>query len=292
MSDKWTHIPVLAQEITELLLSDKNGVYIDGTAGLGGHIKYFLSALAPGGKVIGFDVDKNALEMAVKNTADGRFIPVNASYTRIPEELSARGFEKVNGVLFDLGLSSYQLDDASRGFSFNKEAPLDMRFGRGGLSAADVVNTYRVEDLKRIFEDYGEEYAADKASAAIVLARREKKIETTTELAGIISGVIKGRGKTHPATRIFQALRIEVNKEFENVLAIKNILEKTLLPGGRAAVITFHSLEDRIVKRMFKEMDAGGAFKLVNKKVIEPARAEVLANRRSRSAKLRVIEKI
>ncbi|ACC98806.1 putative S-adenosylmethionine-dependent methyltransferase involved in cell envelope biogenesis [Elusimicrobium minutum Pei191] len=292
--NNWTHIPVLTKEIGQMLITDINGVYIDGTLGLGGHTKYLLGLLGKEAKIIGFDKDYNAVKMAEANVADGRLTAINLSYEAAPKVLKDLKIQGgADGVLLDLGLSSYQLDDASRGFSFMGGGPLDMRFDISGQkTAADVVNSYTAEELERIFANYGEETNARNAAAAIVRARVDKKIKTTSELANILAPVLPRRGKTHGATRVFQALRIEVNDELGTVERFIKVLPEVLKPGGRAAVITFHSLEDRIVKNIFKQMSAEGEVKLVNKHVIEPEWEEVKNNRRSRSAKLRVAEKI
>lgn len=290
---EFKHIPILAEEITSLLIRDADGVYLDGTLGLGGHSGYFINKLSPKGFVIGLDKDEKAIEMAKNNVADQRLKTFNLSYVQAKEALSACGVEGVSGALFDLGLSSYQLDDPSRGFSFLRQGPLDMRFDSSkGICAADIVNTYAADKMAEVFKVYGEERNAEKIALAICTARRENKITTTSELAAIIEKVSPRQGKTHPATKVFQALRIAVNDELSCVENVAKILPGILLPGGRAAVLTFHSTEDRIIKYAFKELAASGDFALVNKKVIEPAWAEIKNNPRARSAKLRVIEKI
>lgn len=281
----WTHIPVLAREIKDLLITDVNGRYMDGTLGLGGHSKYLLSFLGADAKMFGYDKDASAIKMAVANVADFRLVTFNKSY------VSAE--EKVCGALFDLGLSSYQLDDASRGFSFMRTGPLDMRFDpAGGMSAEEVVNSLPADDLEKIFVEFGEERNAFKIAHAIAASRRAARITDTLQLAKIIESASPRHGKTHPATNVFQALRIYVNGEFDAVKAIGKTLERVLTRGGRAAAITFHSLEDRIIKNIFKDLAESGGWELVNKKVIVPSRGEILQNPRARSAKLRVIERL
>ncbi|MDR0291233.1 MAG: 16S rRNA (cytosine(1402)-N(4))-methyltransferase RsmH [Elusimicrobium sp.] len=292
-NNNWTHIPVMGMKIAETLLLKKDGAYIDGTLGLGGHTKYFLSLLGPAARVLGFDKDINALRMAVKNVNDARLAAFNKSYEFIPQVLGELGLPGVDGVLLDLGVSSYQLDDGRRGFSFQSEGPLDMRFDTGAkLTARDIVNDYSVRELEKIFTDYGEEPSAAKIALAVFNARRVKPLETTADLAAVINRATPRRGKTHPATRVFQALRIAVNDELGTIERSLKFLPDILNAGGRAAVLTFHSLEDRIIKNIFKQLAADGKIKLVNKHVIEPCFEEVQNNRRSRSAKLRVIEKI
>lgn len=289
----FTHIPILAKEISDLLITDTDGIYLDGTLGLGGHSGILLKKLSEKGRIIGLDKDINAITMAKENVNDKRLITFNLSYTCSDEALKQAGVQGVNGALFDLGLSSYQLDDASRGFSFLRQGPLDMRFDTAQkLSAKEVINTYSADKLENIFTLYGEERNASKIALAICAARRQAPIETTTALAKIVETVLPRFGKIHPATKIFQALRIEVNGELDCVKGVAGILKKILLKGGRGAVLTFHSTEDRIIKFAFKELCQSGDFVLVNKKVIEPCFEEIKSNSRSRSAKLRVIEKI
>lgn len=293
MTQNWTHIPIMAPQIAEFLLLNPNGVYVDGTLGLGGHTKFFLSKLGPQARILGFDKDEEALQMAVARVNDPRLTAFHASYTQAPEELKKLGLNGADGLLLDLGLSSYQLDNPARGFSILHEGPLDMRFDlQNPVSAAVIVNTWGLDDLTRILQDYGEERNALKIALAIMQARREQKIETTGQLKEIVERVYGGkRGKTHPATQTFQALRIAVNRELDTVQEALNTLEHIVKPGGRAAVLTFHSLEDRLVKNRFKELAKGGVWKLINKHALPPEYDEVRQNRRARSAKLRVIER-
>ena len=293
MTQNWTHIPIMAPQIAEFLLLNPNGVYVDGTLGLGGHTKFFLSKLGPQAHILGFDKDEEALNMAVARVNDPRLSAFHASYTQAPEELKKLGLNGADGLLLDLGLSSYQLDNPARGFSILHEGPLDMRFDlQNPVSAAVIVNSWGLDDLTRILQDYGEERNALKIALAIMQARRVQKIETTGQLKKIVEGVYGGkRGKTHPATQTFQALRIAVNRELDTVQEALNTLEDIVKPGGRAAVLTFHSLEDRLVKTHFKELAKGGAWKLINKHALAPEYDEVRQNRRARSAKLRVIER-
>ncbi len=292
MTENWQHIPILAEEIAQLLLQNKSGFYLDGTLGLGGHTKLFLTRLDSKAKILGIDKDSKAIEFAVKRVDDARLITHQGSYLEAPKILKELNLPLLDGALFDLGLSSYQLDDARRGFSFLKDGPLDMRFDNTkGKTAADLINTFTADKLEYIFQTYGEERAAKKIALAICQARREKPFTTTQELAALIEKNIPRFGKTHPATRIFQALRIAVNEELNTVEQAPKMLEEIIKPGGRAAFLTFHSLEDRIIKQAFKEMAKGGKWKLVNKKIINPSFEEIKANSRSRSAGLRVIER-
>ncbi len=290
---QWTHIPILAPQIADLLLTDPDGIYADGTLGLGGHTALFLSRLSPKARVLGFDKDAQALQMAKERINDPRLITFNESYTCLPAELEKLQIPGVKGALFDLGLSSYQLDNPARGFSIINNGPLDMRFDLASpLTAQVIVNTWGLDDLTRILTDYGEERKAGQIALAILNARRNAPINTTEDLKQIVERVYGFRGKTHPATQTFQALRIAVNDELGSVETLLKVLPQIIVPGGRAAVLTFHSLEDRLVKNRFKELAAQGGWKLVNKKVIVPSYQEICQNRRARSAKLRVIERL
>lgn len=291
--NQWTHIPVLAKEAAELLLRKPDGVYVDGTLGLGGHAAYFLSLLGPQARLFGFDKDEEALDMARTRVNDSRLTAVHASYTQAPQLLREAGLDGADGVLFDLGLSSYQLDNPARGFSLLRDGPLDMRFDLSApLTAAQIVNEWPLAELERILNEYGEEKNAHAIAMAIMAARRQGKIETTFQLKNIVESTVRGRGKIHPATQTFQALRIAVNDELGCVQSALGALQELVRVGGRAGIITFHSLEDRLVKNRFKELAAGGEWKLVNKHVLAPQYEEVRANPRSRSAKLRVIERL
>ncbi len=290
---QWTHIPVLASQAADLLLTNPNGVYVDGTLGLGGHAKYFLSRLGSSARLFGFDKDEEALAMARQNVQDARLTAVHASYTQAPQVLKDAGINGADGALFDLGLSSYQLDNPQRGFSLLRDGPLDMRFDLSApLTAATIVNEWGLADLERILTEFGEERNAHAIAMAIMAARRQGKIETTFQLKKIVESVVHGRGKIHPATQTFQALRIAVNDELGCVRTVLEVLQDIVKPSGRAGIITFHSLEDRMVKNRFKELASGGAWRLVNKHVVAPEYEEVRQNPRSRSAKLRVIERV
>lgn len=291
---KWQHIPILAQTIKGLLITDKEGLYIDGTLGLGGHTKILLCALGPKAKVFGFDKDENAILMAKENVADSRLTTFNLSYAECANVLKEHNIKGACGALFDFGLSSYQLDDASRGFSFINQGPLDMRFDtKQTLSAKEIVNTWPADKIEEILINYGEERFASKIAQAIALAAREAPIETTWQLAKIVENVCPRTSKNHPATRTFQALRIAVNDELGEVKKAPKLLSQILLPLGRAAFLTFHSLEDRIIKQALKDLcQDKDTWRLVNKKVIEPSWQEIKQNPRARSAKLRVIERL
>jgi len=286
------HVPVLLAEALELLAVRTGGLYVDGTVGLGGHAAAVLRASAPDGRLLGLDRDGETLEHAKARLAEfgGRVRLEKGDYREIPERL---GSEKADGILLDLGISSAQLDDAGRGFSFQAEGPLDMRMDRsGGPTAADLVNRMRESDLARLLYDCGEEPASRRIARAIVFARERKPITTTTGLADIVRRAAPRRrpGGLHPATRTFQALRIRVNRELEGLGEAFEGAAGCLRPGGRLAVIAFHSLEDRAAKEAFRALAARG-FRVLTKKPVRPGEAEVRANPRARSARLRAVER-
>ena len=285
------HKPVLLEEAVDLLLGGGGKIFVDCTVGLGGHARKILEK-NPEAFLIGIDRDPYALEIAKENLKefDGRFSLYKANYSDFDLVLKEEGIALVDGFLFDLGVSMYQLK-SPRGFSFQRDDPLDMRMDpEDRITAYDVVNRYSEKELERIIREYGEEKKARAIAKAIVLQRSKKPIETTKELVDVILSVLKRRGKIHPATKVFQAIRIEVNRELEH---LKIALEKVptyLRSGGRLVVISFHSLEDRIVKKFFKEHSH--QFKILTKKPITPKREEVMQNPASRSAKLRAGVKI
>ncbi len=306
---EFSHISVLLNECIEALAIKPNGVYVDGTAGGAGHSCEIAKRLADG-RLIAVDKDPDAVR-----TATERLSPypcaqvVKADYSSVKDVLASLGIEQIDGMLLDLGVSSYQLDTAERGFSFHKDAPLDMRMSREGLSAKDIVNTYPSEEIAKILWEYGEERFSRRIADAVVRSRAEKPVETTFELVDIIKSVLPAAAMrdAHPARRSFQALRIAVNGELEQLSGAVTDAFDLLSPGGRLCIITFHSLEDRIVKQQFAGFAKGCTCpsdfpvcvcnktprgRLVYRKPVEPSQEELAANARSRSAKLRVIEKL
>lgn len=265
---------------------------MDGTLGLGGHAEAIVQA---GGRVLGLEWDPDAADRAAARLGTSVDI-VRDSYANLASILESRGMPEVDGLLLDLGVSSLQLDTASRGFSFSKEGPLDMRMSpRIPGTARDLLRTIGERELEQILREYGEEPRARKIAAAIVRGRGETGgdiLESTRALGEFVERLVGRHGRTHPATRVFQALRIAVNGELDNLKKFLEIFDRYLGSGARCAVISFHSLEDRLVKRAFKEKAAGGGLRIVTKKPVRAERAEVLENPRSRSAKLRVIEKL
>ena len=305
------HVSVLLQESISSLNLSENSVVVDATLGYGGHSSNILERISKG-YLFAFDQDSEAIRYSTDRLSSigTNFTIIKSNFVNMKEELEKRGINKVDAVLFDLGVSSPQLDDESRGFSFHNDARLDMRMDRDQkLSAFEVVNEYSEQDLARIFYKYGEDKFSKSVARRIVEYRKEKPIETTLELVEVIkSGVpMKYRINKHPARQIFQAIRIEVNHELDVIEPALSQALELLSVGGRVAVITFHSLEDRLVKNYFKEMtkiddkvkgmpnipdEYLPDFKLVVNKAIIPSDSEIENNPRARSSKLRVIERI
>ena len=305
------HISVLLEESIKALNLKEDSTIVDCTLGYGGHSSYILQRIKRGA-LFAFDQDSEAIRHSTERlkAIGTNFTIINSNFVNLKEELAKRGIEKVDGILFDLGVSSPQLDDASRGFSYHEDARLDMRMNKDNpLSAYEVVNNYEEQDLVNIFYKYGEDKFSKNIARKIVEYRKNKKIETTLELVEIIKSAdpMKERLKKHPARQIFQAIRIEVNHELDVLEPALEQALSMLKVGGRVAVITFHSLEDRIVKNIFKEKckidekvkglpnipdEYLPDFKLVVNKAILPSEEELEKNSRSRSAKLRVIERI
>jgi len=290
------HFPVLLKESVQILSEIKPKLAIDATVGLGGHA-YELLRQNPDLYLVGVDKDEEALERAAQRLKpfEGRFSLYKADYEDLDEVLKQEGLEQVDAILMDLGVSMLQLKTPERGFSFKEDAPLDMRMDQSQrLTAFDVVNRYKEAELFRIIKEYGEERFARQIARAIAKERLKKPIETTAELAAIVERAIP-RGfykKIHPATKTFQAIRMEVNKELEHLTRALAKLPRLLKSGGRAAVISFHSLEDRIVKRTFKRFEEENLMKVLTKKPITPSPQEVEKNPPSRSAKLRAAERL
>ena len=310
---EFAHIPVMLDECLEGLNIKADGIYVDGTVGGAGHSSEIVKRLSGNGRLICVDKDEDALKAAGERLApySDRVTFIHDDYKNLVAELNSIGVGKVDGILLDLGVSSYQLDNAERGFSYMKDAPLDMRMDRSQrISAYEVVNGYSESELARILFDYGEEKLARQIARNIVRARAEKPIETTLELAKIVEDTYPAKTRWkfgHPAKRTFQAIRIEVNDELSTLGEAVTQMARRLEKGGRMAVITFHSLEDRIVKSAFKELSLACTcppdfpvcvcgkvqeVELVNKKPIVASEGELEKNSRSQSAKLRVIEKL
>lgn len=284
------HVPVLVEEVISNLLNEETEIFVDATIGCGGHTKEVLRRFKKV-KVIGLDVDEEAIQIAKKRLEEfeGRVTILKGNYRNIERVLDDLKVREVDAILFDLGISSFQLN-SRRGFSFHDDDFLDMRMDKErDLTAFQVVNRYPMWRLAQIIRSYGDEKEASRIARAIVLRRKLKEIRTAKELAEIIEKAKRRRGKIHPATLTFQALRMEVNEEMENLKEGLIGATRVLRKGGRIGVISFHSIEDRAVKNLFR---AETCLRVLTKKPIKPKREEVLKNPRSRSAKLRVAEKI
>jgi len=302
------HIPVLYKEIIHALQPQSGGRYVDGTLGAGGHARGILEACTPDGQLLGLDVDPHAHTLARETLApyEQRTHLVQASYITLTQQLAALKWDLVDGIVLDLGASSMQFDNAERGFSFMQDGPLDMRFGVNAFqSAEDIINNYDERDLADLIFRYGEDRDARRIAKAIVMSR---PLRTTRELVAVIEKASPRRGdRTHPATQTFQALRIAVNEELSSVESVLPQAVAALRSGGRCAVISFHSLEDRIVKDYFREqskdivnppyeriyeVERKAVIEIINKKPTVASDEEVKDNPRARSAKLRVVEKL
>ena len=312
----YEHVPVFVERVLEILRPEAGKRYLDGTLGGGGHSEQLLERSSPDGQVLGLDWDEDAVQAAQHSLKrfEDRLVIRWAKFTAAREILEEIGWEKVNGILLDLGLSSHQIESPERGFSFKAKARLDMRMDRRqSLDAYRVVNTFPVTELERIFREYGEEPLARRIALAIDAARRRKAIETTWKLAEIVMSVARkgksrsaqGRSRIHPATRTFQALRIAVNQELENLATFLENAYEMLLSNGRIVVISFHSLEDRLVKKAFQKWSRSclcpprvplcrcgwsQKAKVLTPKPLLPTREEIRTNPRARSAKLRAVE--
>ncbi len=292
------HIPVLLKEVIEILNPKPEEFFIDGTLGNGGHAIEIIKRISPNGIFLGIDWDKNAIANCKLLIADYKnAILVQGNYADLPEILKKKKLGKADGLILDLGMSSEQLECSGRGFSFLRNEPLDMRYSQDqGKPASVVVNYYSEKDLADIFWKYGEERFSRRIAKKIIEERKKGgPIRTTFELVEIIKKAVPRsyeKGRLHPATRVFQALRIYVNNELENLERILKNLSKIVKNKGRVAIISFHSLEDRLVKNCFRELKKQGEAEILTKKPIRPNEEEIKANPRSRSAKLRAIQLI
>ncbi|OHB47432.1 MAG: 16S rRNA (cytosine(1402)-N(4))-methyltransferase [Planctomycetes bacterium GWF2_39_10] len=290
------HKPVMVEEVLDYLNPQTGQVIIDCTVGGGGHASKIMSKIKPNGLLIGIDKDMEILQIAKQHISEigNIFKLYHADYSEIDEVLRQAGTDKVNGVLLDLGTSSLQFDQAERGFSFSKEGPLDMRMDRSqGITAKDLVHRLSEQKLEELFSKYGEERWSRRIARAILKEENDTGITSTRQLANIIERAVpRGKSKIHPATRVFQALRIAVNKELESLEVFLNKIHNYMTVGARIVVISFHSLEDRIVKNKFSERAKQNIFQILTKKPITPGEAEIERNIRCRSAKLRAAERI
>lgn len=313
MGNEFVHVPIMVNEVLSLLRPQRGGIFVDGTLGGGGHAEAMLRAMPETGRLIGIDRDADALRAAGERLLPfgERFTAVRGNFFSMPSLLKAQGVERVDGILLDLGVSSYQLDTAERGFSYKAEAKLDMRMDQSAaLSAYTVVNAWSREELIRIFRTYGEERFSGRIAERITEARKAAPIETTTELAELIKGAIPAKFRNepqHPARRCFQAIRIAVNGELDGLEQAIRDAHDLLKPEGVLAVLTFHSLEDRIVKNVFRSMEQPctcpksapvcicgkvPTAKVLTRHPLSACEREQQENTRSTCAKLRAVERI
>ena len=291
------HIPVLAKTLTEQIKLPRDAVMVDATMGQGGHSLLFGRDLGPEGIIIGLDIDENAIRRAQLKLKDlaCKVILIHSNFALIAKQVHKQAIEKVDFILADLGVCSAQLVDEKLGLSFQKNMPLDMRFDKSiKTTAADIINNTDEKSLAELIFRFGEDRASRRIARFIVEYRRRQPITTTGQLAVIVAKALggTGKGRIHPATRTFQALRIAVNNELDNLQKLLDSAPELLKKDGFIAIISFHSLEDRIVKSNFKQNETKGIYKLITKKPVEASREEIIINRRARSAKLRIAQKI
>jgi 16S rRNA (cytosine1402-N4)-methyltransferase len=291
------HIPVLKEKVLEYLNPQPNENFIDATINGGGHAFAILEKTGPNGKLLGIEWDEEIfknLKAKFENTKlKERIIIVNDNFKNLKKIIEKENFQNPNGIIFDLGFSSWHIEKSKRGFSFMKDEILDMRYDKkSDLRAIDILNKWQERDIEKILREYGEEKYSKKIAKAIVEERRKKPILKTSELSCLVEKIVRKRGKIHPSTKTFQALRIAVNQELENLKEVLPQAIEVLKSKGRLVIISFHSLEDRIVKNFFKEKAKEGVIEILTKKPIIPSKKEIKENPRSRSAKLRAIKKI
>jgi len=292
-NDNSQHKPVMVREVLELLQPQAGGIYVDGTLGLGGHARAILKLIGRQGKLIGIDRDKSSLEIAKKNLENfaAQCIFIHDDFRNIDRCLKTVQVKQVDGILLDVGLSSYQLDDQERGFSFQKEGPLDMRMNHDDkMTAYDLINSLSEHEISKIIKDFGQERFHRRIAAAIVKKRSIMPVRTTQDLRDLIQKTVPGgwqRQKIHPATRTFQAFRIAVNSELEHIAIALDKSVELLKKGGRITIISFHSLEDKIAKEKFRLFAKMESMQILTKKPLRPTEMEAEENSRARSARLR-----
>jgi 16S rRNA (cytosine1402-N4)-methyltransferase len=287
------HLPVMVREVVEMLNIRPGGTYVDATVGLGGHAEEILRRLGPEGRFIGMDRDDEALRMAGQRLGNHRVVLKKGTFSGLKGLMTSLGTHEADGILFDFGVSMMQFKDPERGFSFTTGEPLDMRMDRSQkMTAEEIVNCYSQSELERILREYGEERHARRIARAIIAARTRRRILSCSELAGIVSKISGGRGRLHPATRTFQALRIEVNDELREIDSGLRSSVGLLRRGGRLCAISYHSLEDRIVKHMIRDFGREGVLRTLTKKPLTPSHEEIRNNPQARSAKMRCAERV
>lgn len=282
----------MLKEVLEYLELEQGQVVVDCTFGFGGHAYEIAKKVGPSGRVIGFERDQRVFDRGVEKTKQKNITIVNDNFTNIGKNIEKEGVERADRVLFDLGISTFHYKESGGGFSFSKDEPLDMRLDQFGASAADLVNGLSERELADLFYNLAEERRSRQIAKQIVCQRKKEKIVSSLQLAEIVESVVRRSGKTHPATRVFQALRIAVNSELENISLGMDEAMKILKNDGIILIITFHSLEDRIVKNKFKDWERDGLAKIITKKPIAPTRDECISNPPSRSAKIRVARRV
>ncbi len=289
------HVPVLLDEVVSFLAPKPNQNFVDATVGDGGHARAILEKTSPNGKLIAIDRDIDSIIRAKSNLKEfgDRVLFINDSFGNLSKIAERIKIDFIYGIIFDFGMSTNQLENSGRGFSFQKDEILDMRFDiKNPLTAEDVINDYSETQLVALFKKFGEEPKAKVIAKAIVASRKNQRIKTTKNLVKIIEKVVRRHGKLNPATLVFQAIRIEVNQELVEIEKALTFIPEILLSGGKAAFISFHSLEDRLIKNWSRGLDKKNIIKILNKKPITASAEEIKINSKSRSAKLRIIEKI
>lgn len=290
---KMIHVPVMVEEVIKILNPKETGIYVDATLGCGGHSLEILKKLGSKGRIIGLDRDESAIACSRGILNDTRILIKQAKFSQLKDILSELNIEGIDGIVFDLGVSMLQLKDLSRGFSFHSEERLDMRMDNSeSLTAWEVVNRHPEKVLIKIFTEYGDEPFARRIAREIVRQRSKKTIDTCRELANLITKIVPKKDKIHPATRVFQAIRIEVNRELEELReGLRQALE-VLNHGGRICVISYHSGEDRVVKNFFRDEERKNTLRIITKKPLVPSLEEITKNPSARSARLRGGEKL
>jgi len=282
----------MLKEVIEYLEPKQGQVIVDATFGFGGHARQVVSRIGPTGRLIGFERDKAVFDQIKGELREEHYILINDNFINLKANLEKINIDKIDSIYFDLGISAFHYHQSGRGFSFSKDEPLDMRLDNQGEGAERIVNEYPEKELADLLYSLAEEYRSRQIARAIIESRKKNRISTSLQLSNIIEGAIKRTGRIHPATKTFQALRIAVNKELENIPEAIDQAVSILKTGGRILIITFHSGEDRIVKNKLKEMAQQGLIEILTKKVIKPTRQEVLENPPSRSAKIRVARRV
>lgn len=286
------HVPVMLKEVIEYLEPKEGQIVADATFGFGGHAKEVMAKIGRSGLLIGIERDRDIFDKVREGFSKENCILINDNFINLESNLEKINVEKIDSIYFDLGVSTFHYHQSGRGFSFTKNEPLDMRLDHRGESAEQIVNEYSETELADLFFSLADEHRSRQIAKAIVQYRKKECIKTSLQLANLIENSVRRTGRIHPATKVFQALRIAVNRELENISDAIEQAVSVLKTGGKILIITFHSGEDRVVKNKFKEMAQLGLIEIVTKKVVKPTRREVLENPPSRSAKIRVVRRV